>query len=265
MKDSLGDRMKSYEVTETGRKFMPLLPVYARMDGRCFSKFTHHMKRPYDEDMSRLMIEVTKHLVRETNACVGYTQSDEISLAWYQYHPKHQFYFDGRIQKMVSNLASETTSAFTILGMEYFPEHIKKLRPTFDARVFQLPNLEECKNAFLWREWDATKNSITMAAQSFYSHDELMGVNGAQKQDMLIEKGQNWNDYPDFFKRGTYIACRPKERTFTEEEWLAISEKHRPTRPIFSHPPTELNLPPLGKIENAIDVLFYNKEPIMKT
>lgn len=44
--ETFGDRMKTYESIETGRKFIPLLPVYARIDGRCFSKFTRDMDRP---------------------------------------------------------------------------------------------------------------------------------------------------------------------------------------------------------------------------
>ena len=40
MEDALGDRMKIYEMAEAGRRFMPLLPILARIDGRAFSSFT---------------------------------------------------------------------------------------------------------------------------------------------------------------------------------------------------------------------------------
>ena len=79
-KDQLGNRMKEYEMTEAGRMLMPLLPVMIRLDGKCFSKFTKGLVRPYDIGMSTMMIETTKALVEETNAKIGYTQSDEISL-----------------------------------------------------------------------------------------------------------------------------------------------------------------------------------------
>ena len=39
-KTSFGDRMKGYEAVEAKRRFMPLLPIYARIDGKSFSKFT---------------------------------------------------------------------------------------------------------------------------------------------------------------------------------------------------------------------------------
>jgi tRNAHis guanylyltransferase len=86
--DALGDRMKGYESAEAGRRLMPLVPVMARIDGRCFSSFTRGMRRPYDPTMSEAMIDTTVQLVKETNACMGYTQSDEITLAWHSTDPK---------------------------------------------------------------------------------------------------------------------------------------------------------------------------------
>ena len=82
-KDSLWDRMKFYESQACVEKLLPLIPVIARLDGKGFSKFTKGLKRPYDERLSKLMVETTKYLVKETNANCGYTQSDEITLVWY--------------------------------------------------------------------------------------------------------------------------------------------------------------------------------------
>jgi len=97
--EAFGDRMKLYESAEAGRRLMPLLPAFARIDGRGFSRFTRDMARPFDVRLSRLMIDTTRLLVEEGGARVGYTQSDEISLMW---DAEHQTFFDGRIQKMTS-------------------------------------------------------------------------------------------------------------------------------------------------------------------
>jgi tRNA(His) 5'-end guanylyltransferase len=75
-KDSLGDRMKGYEFQYSGQQLLPLIPIVARMDGKAFHTFTAGLKRPFDERLSRLMVATTKFLVQETNARVGYTQSD---------------------------------------------------------------------------------------------------------------------------------------------------------------------------------------------
>src|ERR1700761_6891397 len=83
-KDDFGDRMKQvYEAPETERRFLPMLPIYARLDGRSFSRLTKDMARPYDVRMSDAMVDTTKYLVGETHALIGYTQSDEISLVWF--------------------------------------------------------------------------------------------------------------------------------------------------------------------------------------
>lgn len=77
--DDLGDRMKMYEGQEAGRHFIPHLPIIARMDGRAFHTFARDLEKPYDSRMMESMCSVTTALVHETNAIVGYTQSDEIT------------------------------------------------------------------------------------------------------------------------------------------------------------------------------------------
>lgn len=265
-KDSFGDRMKAYEVVETGRRFLPLLPVYARIDGRSFSSFTRGLNRPYDVAMSQAMRETTRWLVEETGACMGYTQSDEISLCWYSNNHQTQIFFDGRITKMVSTLAAMSTAKFSSVcrasGGELAKRADERL-PTFDARVFQLPTLDECANSFLWRELDATKNAISMAAQSVFSHKELQGVSGAQKQEMLFQRaGINFNDYPAFFKRGSWFARRKNLRSLTPEELERIPEKYRPTGPVERTEVVEIDMPKFNTVTNRVGVIFCGEEPV---
>ncbi len=47
-------------------------------------RITKGLARPFDIRISRAMVETAKFLVAETNAGIGYTQSDEISLVWMQ-------------------------------------------------------------------------------------------------------------------------------------------------------------------------------------
>lgn len=261
--DPLGDRMKGYEGLEAGRRFMRYLPVAARIDGRSFSAFTRGLDRPYDERLSRLMVETTMALVRESNARIGYTQSDEITLVFVA-EGKDAIYFDGRIQKMVSQLAAQATAVFNQLLPTYVPEKAGRL-PTFDCRVWALPNLTEASNLLLWREFDATKNSVSMAARAYYSHKVLLGKHAGEMQEMLFQKGVNWNDYPAFFKRGTYVQRRKVRRPFTADEKAVLPPKHfAHTNPDLDVERTEyvkLDLPPLNKVVNRERVLFYGEEP----
>lgn len=267
MSDSLGDRMKLYEGMEAGRRLMPLLPVLARIDGRAFHSFTRGMRRPYDDDLSDAMADTTKALVRETGACMGYTQSDEITLAWHASNSKSQIWFDGRVAKMTSQLAAQATLIFYRLVVRRMdPKYAERL-PTFDARVWNVPNRTEGANVFLWREWDATKNSVTMAAFAYYSHKALLGKNSPQKHDMLHAKGVNWNDYPAFFKRGTYVQRRLTREPFTAEELDLLPPKHAArTNPALVVERSEcsiLQMPPLGTVVNREAVIFEGAEPVL--
>jgi tRNA(His) 5'-end guanylyltransferase len=265
-KTAFGDRMKAYEHNTAGHRHLPLLPVCARVDGKRFSKFTQGLARPYDARMSELMVQTTAYLVEATQAVIGYTQSDEISLVFYSDDPRSQIFMDGRIQKQTSLLAAMTTAFFIRQLDELLPEKAGQM-PIFDCRTWTVPTLEEAANVLLWREQDATKNSISMAAQHYYTHAELMGCSGSDKQELLFQKGVNWNDYPSFFKRGTYVQRRTVERRFTAEELDALPPKHAarttPDLVVSRRETQRLDLPPLGRVHNRVAALFQGAEPLV--
>lgn len=265
VQDSLGDRMKEYEMQFAGVKAMKGLPLIARLDGRAFHTFTKGLTRPYDQRLSDCMIETTKFLVDETHAKIGYTQSDEISLVWY-YDAKEaaDYMFDGRIQKLTSILAALASVKFMKLVLEKIPEKAMQV-PVFDCRVWQVPTKEVAADAFLWRELDATKNSISMAAHAYFPHNSLHGMNGSEKQERLwAEKGINWNDYPAFFKRGTYVQRKTADRELSEEERMRIPVAHRPEvgTKFTRSSVVELDMPPAKRCANYIDVIFEAADPV---
>jgi len=256
---ALGDRQKLLESSQCGHKTMPILPTLARLDGKNFSNLTRNFKRPYDETMSELMIKLTEYLAEETNTRCAYTQSDEITLLWHSENYKSQIFFDGRIQKMVSVLASMATLYFNNMFRESsLPKN--KTPALFDCRVWTLPTRWEAANAFLWRERDCTKNSLTMAAQEFYSHRELDNKNSSEKHELLFLKGKNWaTDYPDHFKRGTYVRKVTKTFEVTpEHRKLGAAATYE--RAIFQRQ----TLPPLDWLVNREEVIFDNAEPEQK-
>ncbi len=264
MKDAMGDRMKMYE-SANSRRAIPLLPVVARIDGKCFSSYTRGMGRPYDERMSRTMNIVTQILAKETNALVGYTQSDEISLVWYSDDPKSQIFMDGKIMKMVSILASLATATFNKEVHQIFQSWLPNA--LFDARVWELPTLEEAANVFLWREQDAVRSSVQMAAQSVYSHKELHCKNNKEMHEMLHQKDINWNDYPAYFKRGQWTQKRKVERPFTADEIENLPPLHAARKiPDLIIRRTEYqhiaDMPPFSKVENKIGFLFLGEDPV---
>jgi tRNA(His) 5'-end guanylyltransferase len=265
MGENLGDRMKRYEGAEAGRRLMPLVPALARLDGRAFHSFVRGLARPFDQRLSELMIDTATFLVRETSAGVGYTQSDEITLAWVPEEFDGQIFFDGRIQKMTSGLAALCTAHFNRRLPAFLPAEYADRLPVFDCRVWNVPTLEEAANTFLWRELDAVKNSISMAARAYYEHEALHDRTGPEMQELLWKKGIKWNDYPDFFKRGTFIQRRKVVRAFTAVELDELPEKHAArSNPALLVERTECGpcpLPPLSNVENRAGVLFGAEEP----
>lgn len=259
--DDLGDRIKEYEIIECGRKLIPRLPLYARIDGRCFSKFTKGMDRPFDENFYQCMLETTKYLVSETQAEIGYFQSDEISLCW---KPNH-IPFNGKIFKIMSVLSGMASSKFTLESIKYFEDKTLLKIPHFDCRIFSLPSESEVANAFVWRNLDCAKNAISQVASTFLSHNQLHKLNSSQKQELLFkEKGINFNDIGAKFKRGTWIRNINIEVNLSDDELNNIPEKHRPSGPVIRSKLEVLTdaVPPFNKVINKTGFIFNKEQPI---
>ena len=202
-RDSFGDRMKTYERLSESQ-LIPNLPIVVRLDGKSFSKYTSRLERPYDLKLIELMQNTCKHLMKIShNIKVAYQQSDEITLIISNDYD-NPIEYNGRVQKLCSILAAECSVYFATHA--YILENALHDHPVFDCRIFNVPDWVEASNAVLWREQDATKNSIQLAGQSNFSHKEMQGLKNNQIQEkLLLEKNINWNDYPASFKRGSYI------------------------------------------------------------
>lgn len=200
-RDSLGERMKVYYEDRT-RFFLPRRTyTIIRLDGKSFHTYTRDLSRPYDGQLMLDMISTMQFLCENIQGvCFAYTQSDEISLLLVDFATiKTDAWFDGNVQKMASVSASIATAKFN------------ELRPGklafFDSRVFTIPDSVEVMNYFIWRQKDATRNSISTAAQAYFSSKQLINKTSNEMQDMLwTEYGVNWNDYDPRFKRGTVIT-----------------------------------------------------------
>jgi len=262
--DSLGDRMKAYEEQETHARFLPNVPIVARIDGRCFSSFTKGMVRPFDPTFSEIMRKVTSRLVAETGACIGYTQSDEISLCWYNDNPGADIFFGGRKFKMTAQLAALATAYLHIEGRKTIYDHRFERAPTFDARVFQVPTLEEGANSFLWRQRDCRKNAVSMVARAFYSHKELLNKHRDDMLGMLAARGIDFDDYPWQSTEGTFVRKEVVERPLSGAELILIPEDKRPNGMVKRSRIQELRIPLLSELENATDVIFRGKQPAQR-
>jgi tRNA(His) 5'-end guanylyltransferase len=138
------------------------------------------------------------------NARMAYVQSDEISILLNDWdrHETEQW-FDGTIQKMASISASIATAAFNFGMMQHMEFGNVSQMAQFDARVFNVP-MDEVTNYFIWRQQDASRNSVQMLGHFYFSQKELHCKSNPQTQDMLmLQKGINWNDLDVWKKRGS--------------------------------------------------------------
>jgi tRNA(His) 5'-end guanylyltransferase len=230
MKDDLGKRMKEQYEQRT-RTWLPRRTyTIIRLDGKAFHTFTRGMDKPYDVSFIEAMNETAKYLCANVQGCkMAYVQSDEISLLLTDFERiTTDAWFDGQIQKIVSVAASMATAKFNPSLQAIQTKYNEDPEPVwsridamvnaplamFDARVFTIADPVEVENYFVWRQKDAVRNSLAMHAQSLFSHKELNGKSQANMHDMIVEKGENWNDLPSGFKRGRTIV---KVRSFDIE------------------------------------------------
>lgn len=254
-KDDLGNRMKAYEAPSTGRRVFKGQPLVVRLDGKSFHTFTKGLERPYDQSLSDLMVATMKALVDRFQANIGYTQSDEITLVFLsEPEDRGDLNFDGRLQKIETLTASFASVYFNKHLRNYLPQKADEL-PIFDSRAFAVPNVQEAYHSLLWRQQDCTKNAISMAAQSMYKQSELQGKNGSELQEMMFQKGVNFNDYPFFFKRGTFARREGVERELSYAELQKIPAQYRPTGPVIRSEIVSHDYW-LSKLENPIETLF---------
>lgn len=200
--DDLGDRMKTYE--DASRYYMTRrMPMIIRVDGKAFHTLTADMNRPWDNGMIDAMCYTAKYLCENIqNAKMAYVQSDEISVLLTDYDRFNtEAWFDKNLQKMVSVSAAFATLAFNKIIVKYYPDK----SGVFDSRAFVIPK-EEVNNYFIWRQNDATRNSVQMLARAHFSHKQLHGLNNSELQDkLMLEKNINWNDTATHKKRGACI------------------------------------------------------------
>lgn len=210
MKDDLGKRMKSNYEDRT-RFYLPRRTfTIIRIDGKAFHSYTRGLNKPFDINLMNDMDTTAIHLCKNIQGCkFAYVQSDEISLLLTDFTEiTTDAWFDGNIQKIVSISASLATSHFNYIRMLRYSSTkwiTTYLNANFDSRVFTIPDKIEVENYFIWRQKDAIRNSISMTAQSLYSHKQLEGKSQSDMQEMCFQKGINWNDMPNGFKRGRTI------------------------------------------------------------
>ena len=203
--DDFDRQMRTYEQS-LDQQILPDMYIVARLDGRSFTRLTKEIckfEALFDIRFRDLMVDTVKELMDSSgfNIVYGYTESDEISLLFH----KDDDTFGRKVRKINTTLAGEASAFFSLkLGQ----------KAAFNCRVVPLPNIDRVKDYFAWRQEDSHRNSLnawaywTLRKEGKTVEEATAAAEGksvAEKNELLFQRGINYNDLPSWQKRGTGI------------------------------------------------------------
>jgi len=209
--DDLDAKMRVYE-TAQDLCVLPGIFMVARLDGRSFTRQTREIYKfeaPFDIRFRDNMAATANHLMNcGFRVVYGYTQSDEISLL---FHPAENS-FQRKLRKYESILAGEASAKFSLLlgGLA-----------CFDCRISQLPTEALVCEYFRWRSEDAHRNALNShcywalrkdGKDETFATNALVGMSVADKNELLFQHGTNFNELPNWQKRGIGLYWETYEK-----------------------------------------------------
>jgi len=218
------DELDKYlRVFETAHDFCvpPDNFIVARIDGRSFTKLTkdtHNFDKPFDIRFRDMMVKTVEHLMTCGFSIVyAYTESDEISLLL----DLKDNTFSRKTRKITSILAGEASGKFSL--------EIGNVA-SFDCRISILPGEKQVVDYFRWRHEDAHRNALNahcywMLRGQGKSYNEasntIEGKSIAYKNELLFQNGINFNNLPNWQKRGIGFYWG----TIEKEGWNPIKKE----------------------------------------
>ncbi len=203
--------------------------VVARLDGRGFTRLTKELlglERPFDVRFRDAMIAVVERLMTcGFSVPFVHTQSDEISVLL----DKSEDAFGRVARKWTSLLAAEASGVFSIrIGQP----------AAFDCRLIPLPSIARVVDYFRWRSEDAHRNALS--AWCYWTLREegqsagqatsmLEGASISTKNEILFQRGTNFNNLPAWQRRGIAMQWETFEKEGVNPKTgdVAVSKRRR--------------------------------------
>lgn len=230
--DTFDQRMRLFESFHTLR-CLPGAWVVLRLDGRGFTKFTERegFEKPFDTRFQQLMRDTAQTVLQELQGIYAYTESDEISVL---FRPEWDL-FDREVEKLVSISASIASTTFSLAHQG---------RAYFDSRIWLSMNEEHVVDYFRWRQEDAARCALngwcywTLRKEGkapAVATAEMQGRSLAFKNELLFQRGINFNDLPLWQRRGTGISWetydkrgydpRQQKEVLTKRRRITVAEE----------------------------------------
>lgn len=234
--DELDGKMRIFE-TAHDLCVLPGLWMVARLDGRNFTRLTKELQNfevPFDERFRDLMVRTTEHLMNcGFRVIYGFTESDEISLLL-DYRDQS---FGRKTRKLNSVLAGEASAKFSLLLGEL---------ACFDCRISELPTVENVVDYFRWRNEDAHRNALNAhcywrlrkeGESANAANDQLLRLSTSEKNELLYQRGTNFNDLPRWQKRGVGVVWERYLKAATNARTgEAVTASRRRLTPVYELP-----------------------------
>lgn len=199
--DELAARMRQGEAFH-GLRLLPGAWTVLRVDGRGFSRFTEErFQKPFDPAFHQLMVRTASALLEDLQGVYAYTQSDEISVL---FRPEWSL-FDRSVEKLVSLSAGLASATFT---------HAAGVPAMFDGRAWLGVDERSVLDYFQWRQSDGSRCALhgwcywTLRKEGRTASQatrELDGRNVGDKNELLFQRGINFNEVPLWQRRGSAI------------------------------------------------------------
>lgn len=206
--DALGDRMRALEYFHSVR-LLPGVWTIVRVDGRSFSRFTEpRFEKPFDARFRDMMVAAGRALLQELGGLYSCTHSDEISVLL----PRNWNLWDRELEKLVSISAGIASAAFSIAAGE---------AAHFDGRVWLGAEPALVVDYFRWRQSDAGRCALngwcywTLRSEGMdagEAEQALSRQSWSAKQEMLFQRGINFNELPAWHRRGMGLLWEEYER-----------------------------------------------------
>ena len=197
--EQLDGRMRRLEVYHSQQVLPQAWPIL-RVDGRSFSRLTEkNFEKPFDLGFHQAMVKAAGRLLEEMHGLYAYTESDEISVLL----SKDSRLFDREQEKLVSLSAATASATLSLI----FQQEVH-----CDSRLCVAANPEMVVDYFQWRQADATRCCLngwcywTLRQEGKSVGEataELHGRPFSWKNEMLFQRGINFNELPCWQKRGS--------------------------------------------------------------
>eukprot|EP00388_Colpodella_angusta_P005283 GDKJ01016448.1.p1 GENE.GDKJ01016448.1~~GDKJ01016448.1.p1 ORF type:complete len:341 (-),score=79.85 GDKJ01016448.1:100-1122(-) len=256
-----------------------------RIDGRGFTKFTeeHSFVKPNDIRGIDLMNAAAIEVMREfKDIVISYGESDEYSFVF----TRSTDLWNRRSDKILSSVVSLFSAAYIMHWPNHFPDTKMKRLPMFDGRVVCYPTDQNLRDYMSWRQVDCHINNLfnttfwtlvnelesefkainpeeSAAKRSSRARAEaqqkLLPTFSADKNEMLFQRGINYNNLPPVFKKGTILvremSKRQKERLEKKKKAKELAAKAKLKDSTNVPPPEPSEKPSVEELKAMRDTL----------